>query len=77
MLDRRSALFLGMGFEVLGAIVGGYFLGQALDAKYKIMGGYGGPMLAGVGLVGWMIHLILIVRKLEKEDESTDSNPPS
>ncbi len=77
MLDRRSALFLGMGFEVLGAIAGGYYLGHAIDAKYNAFGSYGGPLLAVLGLVGWMIHLIWIVRKLEKEDESNESKPSS
>lgn len=75
MLDRRSAIFMGMGFEVIGAILGGYFLGQLIDAKYNYFGGYGGPLFSGIGLVGWMIHLIWLVRKLEKEDDKGETGP--
>lgn len=66
---RKSMLvFVGMGFELVGLIVACLFIGQWIDQNYgtKGLGIAGFSILA---LVGWLVHLIQLLKQVEKEDE--------
>ena len=63
-----------MGFELVGLILGCFYLGQYLDQKYQSKG------LIFVGLtfaclIGWLFRVIWLLRKMqiseEKEEQET------
>lgn len=62
-----------MGFELVGLIIGCFYLGQFLDQKYQTKG------LIFVGLVfasliGWLIRVIWLLRRFQKSDEEAEKN---
>lgn len=64
----KMAAFVGIGFELIGLLLGAAFLGRYLDQKFAFQG----LVTAGLvilALVGWLIHLILLLKGL-------DSNSP-
>ncbi len=71
-MDRRTAILISMGFEVVGAVLAGVYVGQWLDDKYH-WGGLGLVGMIAVGFIGWFLHLIIIVRGLEASDSSGDT----
>ncbi|MNJ91062.1 hypothetical protein D3C87_87060 [compost metagenome] len=65
---KRYIIFASMGFELVGLIVGCFFLGQFLDEKYHSRG------LIFVGLtifclIGWLTRIIWLLRRMQKQDE--------
>jgi hypothetical protein len=67
---HKGLVFVGMGFELLGVILGCLFVGQEVD---KQMGwpGYGLIVFVVGGLVGWMIHLIFMLKKFMANEPET------
>jgi hypothetical protein len=66
---KKGLVFLGMGFELLGLILGGLYLGQTID---KVMNwpGYGVAGVVICCLVSWLIHLIFMLKKFMNEAEN-------
>lgn len=60
-----------MGFEIVGLIVGSYFLGQILDEKFKT-GGLSFVFLSLACLIGWLIRVIWLVNRLQKQEEKEE-----
>jgi hypothetical protein len=63
---NKGIVFMGMGFELLGAILGGLYLGAFID---KEMGwpGYGTAATVVACLVSWMVHLVYMLKKFMEE----------
>ncbi len=72
--NDKSIIFLGIGFELVAMCLGGYFLGDFID---KQMGwqGKASSYLVLILLLGWFIHLIYLLRKFEKDDDSNSPQP--
>ncbi len=71
---KRGLIFMGMGFELLGLILGALFLGQAVD-KYFGWNGYGIATFVVVVMISWMYHLIVLLRQfMVKVDNRDDKN---
>ena len=72
MMDKKASIYMALGFESIGLIMGGLFLGSWLDNRYSWngLGAVGGAM---VGLVAWVTHLLIVVQHLAKTEE-TDNN---
>ncbi len=70
---QKGLVFIGMGFELLGLILGGLYLGQIVD---KAMGwpGYGLAMIVVACLVSWIVHLVFLLKRFMNEP---DNNPPN
>lgn len=70
---KQGLVFLGMGFELLGLILGGLYLGQIID---KTMGwpGYGVAMLVVACLASWLFHLVFLLKKFIKETPDDPQN---
>lgn len=73
----RYIIFAGIGFELVGLIVGCFYLGQMLDEKYQTKG------LIFVGLsfaclIGWLWRVIWMIRRIQKQDEKSEAEglPP-
>ena len=64
MKDKRIYFFIGMGFELVGVILAMLYLGQFIDEKYRL-GGMAMALLTMGGLLGWVVHLMVIMRKFE------------
>jgi F0F1-type ATP synthase assembly protein I len=65
-------VLVGMGFELVGLIVASVMIGQILDEKF----GTKGLLLLALTiscLVSWMVHLVYLLKRLEKTAEQ-DSN---
>lgn len=65
---KKYIIFASMGFELVGLIVGCFFLGQFLDEKYQTRGliFVGLTMLS---LIGWLTRIIWLLRRMQKQDE--------
>lgn len=69
---RKYIIFASIGFELVGLIVGCFFLGQILDNKYQTKG----MIFVGLSvfcLIGWLVRVIWLLKRFQDEDEK-DSN---
>jgi F0F1-type ATP synthase assembly protein I len=67
-MDKKYLVFIGIGFELVAIILTCIFIGQKLDEKYHGKGMF----LIGfsvLGLTGWLIHVLKMLRHFEKDDQ--------
>ena len=74
---KRYIIFASIGFELVGLIVGCFYIGQILDEKYKT----NGMIFVGLSfacLIGWLWRVIWMIRRIQKEDEKAEAGgqPP-
>lgn len=71
---KSGIVFMGLGFELVAACGGGYFLGGYVD---QFMGwkNQGSTYLVLMLLVGWFVHLIWLLRQFEKNNVDSDPQP--
>jgi len=70
MKPNRYAVFLAVGFELLGLVGACVWLGSWLDERFQT----GGLILVGLvalGLAAWLLHIVVLVRGFEKSDDSS------
>jgi F0F1-type ATP synthase assembly protein I len=62
----KSMIFMGMGLEAVVAVLGGFYIGLKLD---DFLGKRGlGPAVGSIlGLVGWFLHLLRVLKKFDEE----------
>lgn len=65
MNANRYLILTGLGFELVGLIIGGLYIGQLLDEKFGTKGIMALLILASC-LVSWFVHLIFLLKRLEK-----------
>ncbi len=65
---NKGLVFMGMGFELLGLVLGGYYLGDTID-RYFSWPGYGVAGLIVICMIGWMFHLIFLLKRFMASDE--------
>ncbi len=63
---------MGIGFELLGLILGALFLGREIDRHFN-WPGYGVAFMVITVMAGWMYHLIILLKKFM--DEATEDKP--
>ena len=73
MIKDKGIIFLGIGFELVAMCVGGFFLGQFVDG-YMGWNGLATPFLVIALLISWFFHLLILLRRFEKEN--AESEPP-
>ncbi len=73
---KRYIIFASIGFELVGLIIGCFYLGQLLDKKYQT----NGLIFVGLtfaSLIGWLWRVIWMLRRIQKQDEKeSESNEP-
>lgn len=73
----KYLVFISMGFEIVGLIVGSFFLGNLIDTKYQTKG-LAFVFLSLACLIGWLVRVIWLVNKLQaqedKEDQKNENN---
>lgn len=72
----RYLVFTSVGFELVGLILGCYYLGQFLDQKYQT-GGLIFAVFSFLALMGWLIRVIWLVKRLQSEDEKNPQDSSS
>jgi hypothetical protein len=73
MMPRKTAIFMGLGFECAGLVTAGVFVGRYLDAHFG-SDGLATGLGAIIGVVAWVAHLIFAIRGLAKNDESSNTD---
>lgn len=64
---KKYIVFVGIGFELVGIMMACIYLGQLIDKTYQTKG----LALAGfmfIGLASWLIHVVMLLRRLEKQN---------
>ncbi|MGE0763222.1 MAG: AtpZ/AtpI family protein [Bdellovibrionales bacterium] len=66
-LPRNSpfAVFAGIGFEIVGLILGAVWLGGYLDRKFGLQGIFT-LILILLAATGWMLHVFFLLRRLNQ-----------
>lgn len=68
---KRYIIFASIGFELVGLIVGCFYLGEFLDKKYNT----GGMAFVGLSiacLIGWLVRVIWLLQRIDKQDEEAE-----
>lgn len=68
MIDRSAMVFFALGIEVVGLVLAGFFLGQAIDEKLG-WGGLGTLLCVLAGLGGFLLHVIIYFNKFSRDGE--------
>lgn len=63
---KKYAVFIGMGFELIGVVLVCLFLGQKLEEKYPLKNLWA-VLLIFAGLAGWFYRVIILLKRLNKE----------
>jgi hypothetical protein len=71
---KRYALFMGIGLELVGITAFSLWIGQKLEKRYP-MGGLFIVICLFVGFSGWVVRIILSLRKLsDNPPKNTEKN---
>lgn len=70
-MDRKWAIFTAMGFEIVGLVLAFVFVGRWMDEKFG-WDGLGTTVGVLVALVGWITHLLILAKQIEKSEASND-----
>lgn len=68
---RRGMVFMGLSFELVGLILGCLYIGSLIDKELG-WSGYATAGLAVLGMAGWLIHLVSLLKKFSSEDTTND-----
>jgi hypothetical protein len=64
---KTGLKFVGIGFELVGIVLASLYVGGVLDRSFSLNGmGVAGMILLGTG--GWIVHMIILLRGLEKSE---------
>lgn len=69
---NKYIIFASIGFELVGLIIGCFYLGQYLDQKYHTKG----LIFVGltiVSLIGWLWRVIWLLRRMQKTEEKEEA----
>ena len=67
-MDKKALAYIALAFELAGLVVVFIFIGKYFDEKYSLKGlGIAGGAL--LGLILWVIHITVVLRTFEREDE--------
>ncbi len=71
MKKGKGIIFIGIGFELMVAVLGGLFVGQKID-KYMSTKGVFTILLMIMGLLAWAIHFIVLIKKFSNENNGPE-----
>lgn len=70
---KKYIIFATIGFELVGLIIGSYFLGEMLDKQLKT-NGLAFVFLSLACLVGWLVRVVWLLQRMQKAEEKEDLN---
>ena len=65
-MNKKALVFTGMGFELVGMIFAGLFLGQQVDETWQLQG-LGTAFFSFVVLAGWLWHLVILIKRFQSD----------
>lgn len=71
MNNNKLIVFVGMGFELVGIILACIYLGRVLDEQLGLKG-IGLALTPMLGLVGWIVQIVYMTKKLDKSNDESD-----
>lgn len=71
---QSAMVFAGLGFELIGLCMGGYYFGHIVDQYMGWSNNYGAGGLVLLLLIGWFVQLFYLLRRFEK-DNADDTSP--
>lgn len=71
-MDRKTAVFISMGFEIIGVVIAAIYIGGWFDKTYAL-DGLGTTFAIVIGFIGWLTHLFIAARAFDKEEKSGDT----
>lgn len=66
MKNSKYLIFMGMGIELVGLVISSLYLGKWIDEKYNLKG-LGMVLFSMCALAGWIYHIVLLTKKLDRE----------
>ena len=66
-MGGRALLFLGLGFELFAMAMASIWVGGIIDAEMG-WSGHGFLLIMGSCFIAWLVHIIVLVRRFQKED---------
>ena len=72
-MNKQGIVFAGMGFELVGLMLGSVYLGQAID-KHMGWSGISLAALMMLSLVGWIAHIMILLNREEKAAKERDDH---
>jgi preprotein translocase subunit Sss1 len=64
---KATLKFMGIGFELVGIVLASLYLGTLLDEHF-LWGGFGVAGVLLIGTVGWIVHVVYWLMKMQKRD---------
>lgn len=74
-MNSKAYVFIGMGFELVAGVVLFLWLGGKVDAAYG-WGGFGAILGIVLALVGWITHLLIVMRAVAKPENPSQIDRP-
>jgi MFS family permease len=67
VLKDKRLIFMGIGFELVGLVIGSVYFGGILDAHFGWQG------MGVVGLIvltfaGWLVHFIVLIKRFMADE---------
>lgn len=69
-MKNNYIIFASIGFELVGLIVGCFYLGEYLDTKYHTKG----LIFVGLSLLcllGWLFRVIWLLKRIQDQEEKS------
>ncbi len=70
---NKGLIFAGMGFELLGIMVGCIYIGAIIDKKMQ-WPSYAAAGLVVIGVTGWIIHVFHLLKQISAPNKTHDQN---
>lgn len=65
-MNKQLSTILSIAFELTGLVIAAVFLGLWLEKQFSWPSGYGIAGLVVLSFVAWIIHVVQILKRLEK-----------
>ena len=65
-MKNKYIVFVAMGIELVGIVVGCLLLGQKLDERYGLKG-LGMIGLSMAGLAGWITQIVMLAKRADQQ----------
>jgi F0F1-type ATP synthase assembly protein I len=72
-MNKKYLVFVGIGFELVGIILTALYLGKLFDEHFGTKG-LGIAAFPMIGLVGWIIHVIMLSKSMDRPSINDGDN---
>jgi F0F1-type ATP synthase assembly protein I len=73
MKSNRYLVFMSMGFELVGLVLGALWVGQKMDQYFGTKGIMLIVMVFGC-MTSWILHLVFLLKRIESLEEKDSSS---